>query len=66
MIVNQNIFGFKVAMCDEVGMCICDSADDLFKEEASLILTDIIVLDVIVEFSAFSVFHYDKDVVGGV
>lgn len=66
MIVDENIFGLEVAMGDEVGVGIGDSADDLFEEEAGLILANIIVLDIIVEFATFCVFHDDKDVVGGV
>ncbi len=66
MIVDENIFGLEVAVGDEVGVGICDSADDLFEEEAGLVLADVIVLDVIVKFATFCVFHYHKDVVGRV
>lgn len=53
-------------MGDEVEMRVAHPADDLPEEEARLLLADVVILDVVVQFSSVGQFHDHEDVVGGV
>lgn len=53
-------------MCDEIEMRVPDTTDDLPEEKSGLFLGDIVILYVIVKFSAVCQFHDDEDVVGGI
>lgn len=53
-------------MRDEVEVRIPHSADDLLEECLGLLLGDVVVLDVVVEFPSVCELHDDEDVVGGV
>ena len=53
-------------MCDEVEVGIGDPADDLLEEKPGIILTDVIILNVVVQLSTLGEFHNDEDVVAGV
>jgi len=53
-------------MCDEVGVGVGNSADDLFEEEPGVLLRDIIILYIVVEFAALGELHNHEDVVGRV
>ena len=53
-------------MRDEVEVRIPDPADDLLEEGLRLILSDVVILDVVVQFPAVCELHDDEDVVGGV
>jgi len=47
-------------------MRVPDATDDLPEEKSGLLLADIVILYVIVQFAAVCQFHDDEDVVGGI
>ena len=51
-------------MGDEVVMSVGHSTDNLLKEEPGVVFVDVIVLNVVVEFTALGEFHDDKNIVG--
>lgn len=53
-------------MCDEVEVGIGDPADDLLEEKSGIVLTNIVILNVVVQLSTLGEFHNDEDVVAGV
>lgn len=53
-------------MGNEVVVGVWDSADDLFEKETGVFFTDFVILNVVVELSAFCEFHDDENVVAGV
>lgn len=53
-------------MCDEVEVRIPHPADDLLEESLGLLLSDVVILYVIVQFPSVCKLHNDEDVVGGV
>lgn len=66
VMVDENVLRFEVSVSDKIGVGVGDTVDDLFEEETGIFLVDIVVLDVVVEFSPLCEFHDDEDVVGGV
>lgn len=53
-------------MGDEVGMSVGYSVDNLFEEEPRVLLGDVVILYIVIEFAALCEFHDDEDIVGGV
>ena len=53
-------------MRDKVSVRISNSADNLLEKEAGILLGDVVILYVVIEFSALGKFHDNKDVVGGI
>ena len=53
-------------MRDKVSVRISNSADNLLEKEAGILLGDVVILYVVVEFSTLGKFHDNKDVVGGI
>lgn len=49
-------------MCDKVKMCGFDTLDDLLEEVACLILWKIIILNKVIELSAFCHLHNNEDI----
>ena len=47
-------------------MRVPDATDDLPEEKSGLLLADIVILYVVVQFAAVCQFHDDEDVVGGI
>lgn len=62
--VNEDILRFEISVCDEVVVSISDSADNLFEEKPGVIFMDIVVLNIVIEFTPFGEFHDDEDIVG--
>lgn len=62
--VDKNVLRFEVSVGDEVVMSVGHSTDNLLKEEPGVVFVDVIVLNVVVEFTALGEFHDDKDIVG--
>jgi hypothetical protein len=47
-------------------MGVPDPTDYLLEKKLGLLLTDIVILNIIVELSALSQFHDDEDIISGV
>ena len=66
ILVDEDVFGFEVAMGDMILMDVLDSVDDLLKVEAGLFLVNGGILDVFVEFSLGGEFHDHENVICGI
>jgi hypothetical protein len=49
---DEDVFGFEVAVGDEVMVGVGNSSDDLPEEEASISFADLVILYVVIEFSS--------------
>ena len=50
-------------MGNQIVVRIWNPADNLFEKEPSIILTNVVILDIVVEFSPLCKFHNNKNVV---
>ncbi len=63
MLVEQQIFGFEVAVHDPIFVDVLDARQDLLHEVDRFILVEPLLLDdVVEEFAAGSVLHNEVDV----
>ena len=62
--VNEDILRFEISVCDKVVVSISHSADNLFEEKSGVIFMDIVVLNIVIEFTPFGELHDDEDIVG--
>ena len=53
-------------MSNEVVVSIVDSTHDLFEKEPCVIFTDLIELDIVVQFASLCQLHDNKNIVAGV
>lgn len=51
-------------MGDEIEVGVFDCFDDLSEEDFGLLFSELILIDVLIEFSSFSHFHDDEDICG--
>ena len=53
-------------MCNQIVMGVGYPTDNLLKEEPLILLGNVVVLDVVIEFAALREFHNHEDIVGSI